>query len=160
MPKAFPEEFRRDVIAVARRGDAPVSQIARDFGISEACLHRWLKIQDVEHGVRPGLTQAEQAEVPKMMYPLVLELATDVCPTMDLAAYRDVEIVKVSHPLATERAAEAQYLSFSALRSQAASVLSRPTATVGSALTSLRKSQERIRYSVIAVFAVIVAERG
>lgn len=43
MPKAFPDEFRCDVIAVARRGEAPVAQIARDFGISEACLHRWLR---------------------------------------------------------------------------------------------------------------------
>ena len=31
MPKAFPEKFRRDVIAVARRGEAPISQIAKDF---------------------------------------------------------------------------------------------------------------------------------
>ena len=38
MPKAFPEEFRRDVIAVARKGEAPIRQIAKDFGISEACL--------------------------------------------------------------------------------------------------------------------------
>ena len=35
MPKAFPSEFRRDVVAVARRKQAPMSQIARDFGISE-----------------------------------------------------------------------------------------------------------------------------
>jgi hypothetical protein len=41
MPKAFPIEFRRDVVAVARKGQAPPSQIAKDFGISESCLHRW-----------------------------------------------------------------------------------------------------------------------
>jgi transposase len=63
MPKAFPLEFRRDVIAVARKGEAPVSQIAKDFGISEACLHRWLKIADVDDGIRPGVTTAESAEV-------------------------------------------------------------------------------------------------
>ena len=63
MPKAFPPEFRRDVIAVARKGDAPVSQIARDFGISEACLHRWLKIADIDDGVRPGVTTSEAAEI-------------------------------------------------------------------------------------------------
>jgi transposase len=63
MPKAFPLEFRRDVIAVARKGEAPVSQIARDFGISEACLHRWLKIADIDDGVRPGVTTAEAAEM-------------------------------------------------------------------------------------------------
>ena len=51
MPKAFPEEFRRDVIEVARKGEAPLRQIAKDFGISEACLHRWLKIADCDDGV-------------------------------------------------------------------------------------------------------------
>jgi transposase len=63
MPKAFPLEFRRDVVAVARRGEAPLSRIAKDFGVSEACLHRWLKMADVEDGLRPGITQAEAAEM-------------------------------------------------------------------------------------------------
>jgi putative ABC transport system permease protein len=61
MPKAFPAEFRRDVVAVARKHEAPISQVARDFGISEACLHRWLKVADVEDGVRPGTTAGENA---------------------------------------------------------------------------------------------------
>ena len=54
MPKAFPEEFRRDVIAVARKGEAPLRQIAKDFGISEGCLHRWLKIDDRDEGIERG----------------------------------------------------------------------------------------------------------
>ena len=56
MPKAFPPEFRRDVVAVARKGEAPISQIAKDFGISESCLHRWLNLADIEDGVGPGVT--------------------------------------------------------------------------------------------------------
>ncbi len=63
MPKAFPLEFRRDVVAVARKGEAPLSQIAKDFGISESCLHRWLKLADVDDGVRPGVTSQESAEL-------------------------------------------------------------------------------------------------
>jgi len=63
MPEAFPVEFRRDVVAVARRREAPMCQIAKDFGISESCLHRWLKLADVEDGLRPGITQAEAAEM-------------------------------------------------------------------------------------------------
>jgi transposase len=63
MPKAFPPEFRRDVVAVAWRKEAPMSQIAKDFGISESCLHRWVKIAEVEDHVRPGITQAEAAEM-------------------------------------------------------------------------------------------------
>ncbi|WP_156809118.1 IS3 family transposase [Arthrobacter sp. TB 23] len=109
MPKAFPEEFRRDVIAVARKGEAPITQIAKDFGVSPAALHRWLKIADREDGVNPGavsddsvkLREAnkrirlleQEAEVmrravaylsrdinPKMMYPLVRELAAQDAP--------------------------------------------------------------------------------
>lgn len=53
MPKPFPAEFRRDVIAVARKGEASIAQIARDFGISESCLARWLKIADREDGLAP-----------------------------------------------------------------------------------------------------------
>ena len=53
MPKPFPAEFRRDVIAVARKGEASVAQVARDFGISESCLQRWLKIADREDGIEP-----------------------------------------------------------------------------------------------------------
>ena len=53
MPKPFPAEFRRDVIAVARKGEASIAQIARDFGISESCLARWLEIADREDGLAP-----------------------------------------------------------------------------------------------------------
>lgn len=63
MPKAFPLEFRRDIVAVARKGEAPLSQIAKDFGISESCLHRWLKIADIDDGVRPGVTTEESREL-------------------------------------------------------------------------------------------------
>lgn len=63
MPKAFPLEFRRDVVAVARKGEAPLSQIAKDFGISESCLHRWLKLADVDDGLRPGVTTEESKEL-------------------------------------------------------------------------------------------------
>ncbi|MCT2362592.1 transposase, partial [Kocuria marina] len=63
MPKPYPEEFRRDVVAVARKREAPLSQIARDFGISEATLHNWLRKTDVDDGVRPGVTTAESEEL-------------------------------------------------------------------------------------------------
>ena len=63
MPKAFPPEFRRDVVAVARKGEAPLRQIAKDFGISESCLHRWLNLADIDDGIRPGVTSTESAEL-------------------------------------------------------------------------------------------------
>jgi len=63
MPKVFPMEFRRDVVAVAHKGEAPLSQVAKDFGISESCLHRWLKLADIDDRVRPGVTSSESAEL-------------------------------------------------------------------------------------------------
>jgi transposase len=56
VPKPFPPEFRRDVIAVAHKGEASMAQIARDFGISESCLARWLKIADREDGIDRAAT--------------------------------------------------------------------------------------------------------
>lgn len=61
-PKAFPEEFRRDVVAVARKGEAPITQIAKDFGVSPAALHRWMKIADKEDGVALGAVSDDAAE--------------------------------------------------------------------------------------------------
>jgi transposase-like protein len=43
MPKPYPEEFRRDVVAVARKGETSLTQIAKDFGISQSCVKNWLK---------------------------------------------------------------------------------------------------------------------
>lgn len=63
MPRPYPKEFRDDVVAVARRGDAPVKQVAADFGIAESCLRNWLRDADLEEGHRPGVTRSESAEL-------------------------------------------------------------------------------------------------
>ena len=63
MPKPYPREFRDDVVAVARKGEAPLKQIAKDFGISESCLSNWMRAADVEDGRRPGVTQQESEQV-------------------------------------------------------------------------------------------------
>lgn len=63
MPQAFPLEFRHDVVAVARKGEAPLSQVARGFAISESCLHRALKLADIDDDVRPAVTSGESGRV-------------------------------------------------------------------------------------------------
>jgi transposase-like protein len=59
VPKPFPKEFRRDVIAVARQGDQSIAQVARNFGVSESCLARWLKIADREDGIAGAPSSAD-----------------------------------------------------------------------------------------------------
>ncbi|MFB9663867.1 IS3 family transposase [Curtobacterium citreum] len=67
MVKACPEEFRRDVIAVARKGETSVRQVANDFGVSESCLARWLRLADRDNGTgaaaSPSVRAVEQAEL-------------------------------------------------------------------------------------------------
>ena len=63
MPKKFPPEFKRDVVAVARRGDLPIDEVAADFEIAEDSVRRWMRQADVDDGIKDGLTTAEQDEV-------------------------------------------------------------------------------------------------
>jgi transposase len=63
MPRAYPKEFREDVIRVARQGDASIEQVAKDFGIADSCLRGWLKKAEIEEGKRPGVTRQESEEL-------------------------------------------------------------------------------------------------
>ncbi|WP_172592176.1 transposase [Subtercola boreus] len=63
MAKAYPKEFRDDVVAVVRKGHGNASQIAKDFGISEGTLSNWLKRADIEDGNRPGANDADRREL-------------------------------------------------------------------------------------------------
>ena len=51
MPKPHLEEFRNDVVALARKREIPWTQIAKDFGISEASVHNWVKKADIADGL-------------------------------------------------------------------------------------------------------------
>jgi transposase len=65
VPKPYPQEFRDDVVNVARRRQPgqTIKQIAADFGIAESCLRTWMCQADVEDGHKPGTTAAENTEL-------------------------------------------------------------------------------------------------
>jgi len=71
MPRPFPEEFRRDVITVARKSDRSIASVAKDFGISArrrgrrlaACLaesSRHTLERHVPLGAAPALLRSPQ----------------------------------------------------------------------------------------------------
>ena len=62
VPKPFPKEFREDVIRVYRESDSSIAQVAKDFGISESCLQRWVAIDDKANGVARDAGPARSAE--------------------------------------------------------------------------------------------------
>jgi len=63
VPKRFPPEFKRDVVAVARRGDLSVAEVAVDFDVSEESVRRWVKQADIDDGLVNGQTSSEQSEL-------------------------------------------------------------------------------------------------
>ncbi|GAA1228698.1 hypothetical protein GCM10009676_08920 [Prauserella halophila] len=52
MPKAYPREFREDVVRVARNRELGVTlaQVAADLGVHEMTLQKWLRQTDVDDG--------------------------------------------------------------------------------------------------------------
>lgn len=65
MPKPYPQEFRDDVVKVARRRPegTTLEQIAHDFGIHPMTLSKWLRQAAVNDGDRPGATSVESTEL-------------------------------------------------------------------------------------------------
>jgi transposase len=62
MPKAYPSEFRARAVALVRAGK-PVREAARELGISESCLHNWIKQDRVDRGEQAGLSRQEHADL-------------------------------------------------------------------------------------------------
>jgi transposase-like protein len=62
MPAAKPPEFRRRALDLVEHGE-PVAQVARNLGISESCLRRWMEQDAVDAGRKEGLTSAEKREL-------------------------------------------------------------------------------------------------
>jgi transposase-like protein len=63
MPAPKPPQFRRRAVELARRREQPIAQIAKDLGISESCLRRWMDQADVDEGATEGLTSAGRREL-------------------------------------------------------------------------------------------------
>jgi transposase-like protein len=63
MPAPYPEEFRRRAVELARQPDAKIAEVARDLGIAESGLRRWMAQADIDEGKSEGLTTAEKREL-------------------------------------------------------------------------------------------------
>ena len=65
MPAPCPQELREDVVRVARSREDGVTlaQIAKDFGIHEMTLHKWIRQVDLDDGNRSGCTREEATEL-------------------------------------------------------------------------------------------------
>lgn len=67
MPVPHPPEFRRRAVELAREGSKPVSELAKDLGISQSCLRNWMAQADAdENGSPTRLSSAEKKELAEL----------------------------------------------------------------------------------------------
>jgi transposase len=64
MPRPYPREFREGAVQLARQGERPIAEIAKELGIAESCLRNWLKQDQLDRRERDdGLTSREREEL-------------------------------------------------------------------------------------------------
>ena len=64
-PSRYPEQFRKDAVALVRSSEQPLRQIARDLGINDETLRGWVNAaKQTPHRTDAGtLTGAERDEL-------------------------------------------------------------------------------------------------
>jgi transposase len=62
MPRPYPAEFRSRAVALVRAGK-PVTTTAAELGISQSCMHNWIRQDQVNWGELPGVATSESVEL-------------------------------------------------------------------------------------------------
>jgi transposase len=79
MPAPKSPEFRRRAVELARLREKPIAQIAKDLGIAESGLRRWLAQADIDEGKREGLSSDERKELVELRrQKRVLEMEVEI----------------------------------------------------------------------------------
>lgn len=66
MPAPHPPEFRGRAGRAGTPGGASVAQVAKNLGISESGLRRWMSLDGIEGGPKEGLTSNEREELARL----------------------------------------------------------------------------------------------
>ncbi len=59
----FSGEFKRDAVEIVHSSDKSIAQVARELGIYDSTLGNWVKQDEINRGVRDGVTTADREEV-------------------------------------------------------------------------------------------------
>ena len=66
--RSFSREFKLEAVKLVKEGGLPVTAAARDLGIAQTSLSRWVRQYDVDHGKGPEdvLTTEEKEELRRL----------------------------------------------------------------------------------------------
>lgn len=64
MPRKYDDEFRREAVRLVVEGGVSVSRAARDLGLSETSLNKW--VLAARGAAAPALTESEAEELKRL----------------------------------------------------------------------------------------------
>jgi transposase len=64
--RSFTPEFKAEIVELCRRGDRSISQVSRDFDLTETAVRAWVLQAAVDAGEREGLTTEEREELSRL----------------------------------------------------------------------------------------------
>jgi transposase len=62
----YPPAFRAEAERLIRSGQKPLTEIAKDMGVSDQTLRNWVRQVGVDEGSREGLTSSEKEELRRL----------------------------------------------------------------------------------------------
>ena len=68
--RVYTKEFKAEAVALAEKGEKPISQVARDLGLNENVLYRWMRQKHDAEGsglqAFPGHGKPRDAELARL----------------------------------------------------------------------------------------------
>ena len=64
--RKFSDEFKRDAVEIVHSSGKSIAQVARELGIYDSTLGSWVKQDEINRGVRDGVTTADREEVTEL----------------------------------------------------------------------------------------------
>ncbi len=64
--RKFSDGFKRDAVEIVTSSGRPIAQVARELGIYDSTLGNWVKQDEINRGVRDGVTTTEREEIAEL----------------------------------------------------------------------------------------------
>ena len=64
--RKFSDEFKRDAVEIVNSSGKSIAQVARELGIYDSTLGSWVKQDEIDRGVRDGVSTSDREEVTEL----------------------------------------------------------------------------------------------